>query len=79
GFKTILTSPAHPPYGQFNPAPGHGLGFNDLKVIEVAHLLRGLEGRETLYPNLDDALHIERVIHGIISSSNQGAWITVND
>ena len=79
GFKTILTSPAHPPYGQFNPAPGHGLGFNDLKVIEVAHLLRGLEGRETLYPNLEDALHIERVIHGIISSSNQGAWITVND
>ena len=79
GFKTILTGPSHPPYGRLNPAPGHGLGFNDLKVIEVAHLLRGLEGRETLYPNIDDALHIERVIHGIISSSDRGAWITVNE
>lgn len=79
GFKTILTGPSHPPYGRFNPAPGHGLGFNDLKVIEVAHLLRGLEGRETLYPNMDDALHIERVIHAIIASSDQGVWITVDD
>jgi predicted dehydrogenase len=78
GFKTILTSPAHPPYGQFTPAPGHGMGFNDLKVIEVAHLLRGLEGRETLYPNMNDALHIERVIHGIISSSEQGAWFNID-
>ena len=79
GFKTILTSAAHPPYGQFNPAPGHGLSFNDLKVIEVAHLLRGLDGQETLYPNMDDALHIERIIHAIISSSDQGAWVTVNE
>ena len=44
----------------------------------MAHLLRGLEGRETLYPDIDDALRIERVIHGIIASSGQGAWLTVN-
>ena len=31
--------PAHSPYGTFCPAPGHHLGFNDLKVIEVAELL----------------------------------------
>ncbi len=75
GFKTILTGPAHPPFGLFTPAPGHGIGFNDLKVIEVAHLLRGLEGGETLYPDINDALHIERVIHGIIASSEQGKWL----
>ncbi len=23
GFRTILTGPAHPPYGEFCPAPGH--------------------------------------------------------
>ena len=55
------------------------MSFNDLKVIEVAHLLRGLDGQETLYPNMDDALHIERIIHAIISSSDQGAWVTVNE
>ena len=31
--------PAHSPYCAFCPAPGHHLGFNDLKVIEVAELL----------------------------------------
>ncbi len=46
---------------------------------EVAHLLRGLEGRETLYPNLGEAPHIERVVHGVIPSSSQGVWTAVND
>ena len=31
GFKTITAGPEHPPYGAFTPAPGHQLGFNDLK------------------------------------------------
>ena len=44
GFKTILTGAAHPPYGEFVPAPGHGLGFNDQKVVEVRHLLAGIAG-----------------------------------
>lgn len=77
GFTTILTSPAHPPYGQFTPAPGHGLGFNDLKVIEAAHLLRGMAGREKLYPDMEDALRIERVIHAIVRSSSQRKWLAV--
>ena len=42
GFRTILTGPAHPPYGAFVPAPGHQLGFNDLKVIEAAAFLRAI-------------------------------------
>ena len=78
GFKTILTGPVHPPFNRFNPAPGHGLGFNDLKTIEVAHLLRGLAGQETLYPTIADALHIERVIHAIIASSEHDAWVTID-
>ena len=39
GFKTITAGPDHPPYGAFCPAPGHQLGFNDLKVIEVKTLI----------------------------------------
>ena len=77
GFKTVLSGPSHPPFDQFVPAPGHGLGFNDLKTIEVAHLLRGLAGVEDLHPNFGDALRIERVIHGIVRSARQGRWITV--
>ena len=78
GFKTILTGPAHPPYGEFCPAPGHQLGFNDLKVIECAALLRAIAGAEPAHPSFDDALRIERVIHAIADSArNGGARITL--
>ena len=72
GFRTILSGPAHPPYGNFVPAPGHGLGFNDQKTIEVANLLRGLKETETIYPSFADALRIERVIHAIDRSARSG-------
>ena len=77
GFKTILTGPGHPPYDRFCPAPGHGLGFNELKVIEVDHLLRGIAEEETLFPDFAAALCIERVIHGIVASAAKRSWVTV--
>ena len=72
GFRTILTGPAHPPYGEFCPAPGHQLGFNELKVIECAALLRGIAGLEPAAPSFADALKIERVIHAIADSARSG-------
>jgi hypothetical protein len=77
GFATVLSGPDHPPYGRFCPAPGHGMGFNDLKVIEVDHLLRGLAGEQALFPDFEAALAIERVIHGIVLSARRRAWVTV--
>ncbi len=76
GFKTILTGPAHPPYGQFCPAPGHQLGFNDLKVIECADLLRAIGGGVPAHPDFTDALAIERVIHGMARSAREGRRVS---
>ena len=45
GFRTVLTAPGHPPYERFIPAPGHGLGFNELKIIECHELLRAIGGQ----------------------------------
>jgi predicted dehydrogenase len=78
GFRRILTSAEHPPYGQFCPAPGHSLGFNDLKIIEVAHLLNAIAGKEKAFPSFADGILIERVIHGFVESARQGRWIDVN-
>ena len=44
GYTKVEAGPAHSPYGAFCPAPGHHLGFNDLKVIEVAELLAAHAG-----------------------------------
>jgi len=65
GFKTILSGPAHPPFGAFVPAPGHQLGFNDLKVIEAATLLRAIAEDGRAEPDFATALAFERVIHAI--------------
>lgn len=78
GFTTILTSPDHPPYGAFCPAPGHQLGFNDLKVIELAGFLRAI--RDGGRPGLDftAGLEIEKAIHAIALSSRQGRRVALD-
>src|SRR5690606_15123164 len=69
GFTTILTGPAHPPYDEFCPAPGHQLGFNELKVIEAAAFLRHIAGGPLTGPDFAGALVIERVIHAIAEAA----------
>lgn len=71
GFTTILTGPAHPPYGQFTPAAGHQLGFNDLKVIEAAEFLRAVASDQEAWPSFRDGLAIEEIIHAIAASDGR--------
>jgi predicted dehydrogenase len=77
GFRTILSGPDHPPYGQFCPAPGHQLGFLDLKTIEVADILRAIANGARPHPDFDHALAYESVIHAIAISACCGKRVTV--
>ena len=40
--------------------------------------MAGLAGEEVLYPNLDDALETERVMHAILRSSTEARWVAVD-
>ena len=73
GFKTLLAGPDTPPYGNFCPAPGHQLGFNDLKTIEVAHLISAIAGKEKAYPDFSDAYEIQRVVAASLRSASERA------
>jgi predicted dehydrogenase len=75
GFKTILAGPAHADYGSFCPAPGHGLGINDLKVIEVRNLVRAIERNEPFQPDFEEGLRVQQVMAAIEESSIAQAWI----
>jgi predicted dehydrogenase len=77
GFKTILTGSLHPPYGAFTPAPGHQLGFNELKVIECRHFVDCIVGGEEPYVNFAEGLKIEKIIHGIAASAASRSWLDV--
>ena len=79
GFTTILTGPEHPPYGQFCPAPGHQIGFNDLKVIEATALLRAIRDKHAAYPDFDHAYEFEKTIHAIAQSARDGLRVSLSD
>ena len=77
GFRTILAAPQHPPYDKFIPAPGHGLGFNELKIIECRQILGKLQGEEALLIDFEKGLAIERAVHAMARSFESGRWETV--
>jgi len=77
GFRTILAAPVHAPYDRFIPAPGHGLGFNDLKIIECHELLLRLAGRPSRTIGFDAGLSIERTIWAMHESAVRGTWTSV--
>jgi predicted dehydrogenase len=75
GFRRILIEPAHPDYGAFLPAPGHGLGFNDLKTIEIKAFLDGVAAGENAEPDLAEAARIGRICEAILDSAASGRWV----
>ncbi len=75
GFRRLLTGPDHVPYASFCPAPGHGLGFNELKTIELAELLAAIGSGEPVFADFERGLAIERVIHGMAASAAAGGWV----
>jgi len=77
GFRTVLAGPGHAPYGRFVPAPGHGLGFNDLKVIEARALLGRIAGEDGLAIGFEEGLRIERTVHAMAESARARAWVAI--
>jgi predicted dehydrogenase len=75
GFRTILASPQHAPYDRFIPAPGHGLGFNDLKAIECREVLRAVAGEAARVIDFAKGLLIERAVHAMARSHHEQRWI----
>ncbi|MBZ0332174.1 Gfo/Idh/MocA family oxidoreductase [Halomonas sp. ANAO-440] len=77
GFSTLLMGPEHTDYGAFSPAPGHGLGYNDQKIIEIRDLVEGIVGDKPLYPDFREALRVNLMIDAIERSHAEGRWMPV--
>ena len=79
GFRTILIGPDHPPYGDFHPIAGIGLGYNDQKIIEAYELIEGIAADRPLYPDFRAGLETCRVIDAVLRSADQRRWVAVAD
>ena len=78
GYRRVLAGPQHPDYSAFCPAPGHGLGINDLKIIEVRNLLRCIETGEAMYSNFDTGCRVQEISDAIEISHRHKQWIGVS-
>ena len=74
GFTKIETGPQHQPYGSFCVAGGHGLGFNDLKTIEIAEFLGGIGAGKSVGPDFREACAIQKVVDAAVHSSKTRSW-----
>ena len=75
GFRRIEAAPDHAPYGRFCVAPGHQIGFNDLKAIEVAGYVNAIAGRAEEPFCFRKGLRIQTMVETIQKSSREGTWV----
>jgi predicted dehydrogenase len=74
GYTKIEAGPQHQPYGSFCVAGGHGLGFNDLKTIEMAEFLGGIGSGTKAGPDFREACEIQKVVDAAVRSSKTRSW-----
>ncbi|MBW7883740.1 MAG: Gfo/Idh/MocA family oxidoreductase, partial [Caldilineaceae bacterium] len=77
GFTTILGGPDHPFHGRFNPGPGIGMGYDDLKTIEAFHFLKSIVDGEQIEPGFRNAYTAARTNQAMIRSWESGTWEAV--
>ncbi len=77
GFRRIEAGPDHAPYGLFCVAPGHQLGFNDLKAIEVAGYVNAIASKAPEPFNFRKGLRIQTLVETIQNSAREEKWMDV--
>jgi predicted dehydrogenase len=79
GFRRIEAGPDQPPYARFCVAPGHQLGFNDLKAIEVVGYLDAIAGKRSEPFNFRAGLRVQTLVEAIQKSSQAARWLDVKN
>ena len=81
GFKTILAGSQVPQFSAFFgfDFAGGGLGYFDVKVIEVRDLIEGIVKDADCFPNFAFGLANERIIDAMERSLETKAWERVAD
>lgn len=78
GFKTIYAGSQVPQFSAFFgfDFAGGGLGYFDVKVIEVRDLIEGIANGKDCYPNFDFGLANERIIDAMEQSLATKSWVS---
>jgi predicted dehydrogenase len=77
GYRTIMTPPSFGEFGRFQPGPGPGIGFNDLKTIEAALVLRSVAEGKQLGPSASDGWSASELVDASLRSADSGNWVEI--
>lgn len=74
GYTRVFSNPEHPSHINFNPGPAVGLGYEDLKVIEIHNfavsVANGVQGQ----PGFAEALAVANVNAAMMRSWESERW-----
>jgi predicted dehydrogenase len=78
GFKTYYCGSQVPQYSAFFgfDFAGGGLGYFDMKVIEVHDLIQGIESADGCYPDFGFGARNQEILEAIDQSCQSGTWVS---
>ena len=74
GYASVISSPEHPFHANFNPGWALGLGYEDLKVIEMAQFVESVLTGEQGEPGFAEALAVADVNAAMMRSWDSEKW-----
>lgn len=79
GFRRILTGPEHPDYRHFCVSAGHGLGYNDMKAVEVRDLVEGIVADAPMWPDFRAACTVNQICDAVEQSHREERWVRITE
>jgi len=77
GFKKInVTHDVHPYGGGWWPQ-GHGIGYADSFVIEVAEFIRSIVDHKPFSPSFEDGVKCQEILEAVEKSAETRSWKTI--
>jgi predicted dehydrogenase len=77
GYTRVLSGPQHPFHASFNPGYAVGLGYQELKTIELLQFSKSIVSGEQGAPGLEDTAAVARVVSAIQKSWASDRWEAV--
>ncbi len=74
GFERVVMGPDHPYGRHLWPIPGIGVGFHEVKMIEIHDFVRSIATGENARPDFADGVRNQRVLHALAVSAAAGTW-----
>lgn len=79
GFTKINVTHDTHPYGGGPWPQGHGIGYADTFVIEIANFLRSIVENREFHPDFRDGVQAQRVLTAVERSAKEHRWIRLDE